>query len=559
MKRTLPIEGIVDTSFLEEAAKARAVNRHGPVAESARRVDLVQPAVRRRASSAGHRHSASRPPSTSRASPRARWQSLRAVDDEAARARGQLAGLVHLVLHLDAEREATRSTSVSVTVIVTVMPHGRRGQVRDIDPRPDRALARPEVWRHRVDGRLLDEPDHVGRRQHPDRVLTEMRRRQIVGDRDRSRVRQAAASPPVALSLMAMDYGRLRARYLDRARRAGGTGARAARASPRASQARRVATSGALLYHAGAVSPPFAKVLIANRGEIAVRVIRACRELGIATVAVYSEADRDALHVLLADEAVLHRPAPRRARATSTIDKLIAARARDGRRGDPSRLRLPRRERRASPRRAPRPGSSSSARRRRRSTRWATRSAARRVAAGRACRSCRAPSSRWPTTPRPRAPPREIGFPVMIKAAAGGGGKGMRLVRERRRAAPARCARRAREAGAAFGDAAVYLERYVDAPRHIEVQVLADAHGNVVHLGERECSIQRRHQKLIEETPVAGRRRRDARRGMGEAACRLARGRRLRQRRHGRVPRRRATRQLLLPRDEHAAAGRASR
>jgi acetyl-CoA carboxylase biotin carboxylase subunit len=124
------------------------------------------------------------------------------------------------------------------------------------------------------------------------------------------------------------------------------------------------------------------------------------------------------------------------------------------------------------------------------------------------------------TVEEARATAARVGYPVMIKAAMGGGGKGMRLVRAPGELASALRAARA-EAGAAFGDAAVYIERYVEEPRHIEIQILADAHGGVVHLGERECSIQRRHQKLVEESPspfVTP----ELRRRMGEAACRVA-------------------------------------
>ena len=150
----------------------------------------------------------------------------------------------------------------------------------------------------------------------------------------------------------------------------------------------------------------FRKVLIANRGEIAVRVMRACREMSIKTVAVYSDVDREALHVRFADEAI----------------------------------------------------------------------------------------ARWV---------RDVGPPVMIKAAAGGGGKGMRLVRSEAELAAA-IARARSEARSSFGDDSLYVEKFVEEPRHIEIQVLADRNGNTVHLFERECSVQRRHQKVIEEAPGNG-------------------------------------------------------
>ena len=266
------------------------------------------------------------------------------------------------------------------------------------------------------------------------------------------------------------------------------------------------------------MSAPFGKVLIANRGEIAVRVIRACRELGIATVAVFSEADRESLHVLAADEAVPIGPAP----ATESylvIDRLIAAA-------------------RATAAEAVHPGYGF---------------LAENAAFAEACQSSgltfigpppaaiRAMGDKMsarrvaiklgvPVVPGIEQPvpddaeaarvAGQVGYPVMLKAAMGGGGKGMRLVRAPGELASALRAARA-EAGAAFGDAAVYIERYVEEPRHIEIQVLADAHGGVVHLGERECSIQRRHQKLVEESPspfVTP----ELRRRMGEAACRVA-------------------------------------
>ena len=260
------------------------------------------------------------------------------------------------------------------------------------------------------------------------------------------------------------------------------------------------------------MTPPFAKVLIANRGEIAVRVIRACREMGIATVAVFSEADREALHVLQADEAVAIGPAPA-AESYLNQDKIIAAaRATGAQAIHPGYGFLAENAAFAEACAAaglvfigPPPA--------------AVRAMGDKMAARRVAIKLGVPLV--PGTSEPLADgaeaarvAREIGYPVMIKAAMGGGGKGMRLVHAYGELEGALRAARS-EAGAAFGDASVYIERYVAAPRHIEIQVLADAHGTVVHLGERECSIQRRHQKLVEESPSpcvdAAMRRRDGR------------------------------------------------
>ena len=266
------------------------------------------------------------------------------------------------------------------------------------------------------------------------------------------------------------------------------------------------------------MSAPFGKVLIANRGEIAVRVIRACRELGIKTVAVFSEADRESLHVLLADEAVPIGPPP----ATESylvIDKLIAAA-------------------RATGAEAVHPGYGFLAENAKFAQACldakltfigpppaAIRAMGDKMAARRVAIKMGVPVV--PGTEQPVSDDAEavrvaerVGYPVMLKAAMGGGGKGMRLVRAPGELTGALRAARS-EAGAAFGDAAVYIERYVEEPRHIEIQILADAHGGVVYLGERECSIQRRHQKLVEESPspfVTP----EMRRRMGEAACRVA-------------------------------------
>jgi acetyl-CoA carboxylase biotin carboxylase subunit len=266
------------------------------------------------------------------------------------------------------------------------------------------------------------------------------------------------------------------------------------------------------------VTPPFAKVLIANRGEIAVRIIRACRETGVATVAVFSEADRESLHVMLADEAACIGP-PAPADSYLAIEKIIRA-ARDA--GvdavHPGYGFLAENAAFAEACAAaglvfvgPPPA--------------AIRAMGDKMAARRLARQMQVPVV--PGTEAPVADDgeaarvaRDVGYPVMLKAAMGGGGKGMRLVRGADELAGALRAARA-EAGAAFGDAAVYIERYVEEARHIEIQVLADGHGNVLHLGERECSIQRRHQKLVEESPspFVGR---ELRRAMGEAACRVA-------------------------------------
>jgi acetyl-CoA carboxylase biotin carboxylase subunit len=261
------------------------------------------------------------------------------------------------------------------------------------------------------------------------------------------------------------------------------------------------------------------KLLVANRGEIAVRVLRACREQGIATVAVYSEADREALHVQMADEAYPIGAAP------ALESYLVADRILDV-------------ARRASAD-AIHPGygflSENAAFAEACAAAGVTfvgppasamRAVGSKTAARRLARETGVPMV--PGTVDPVAGDaeaarvaREVGYPVMLKAALGGGGKGMRLVRGEADLAEALRAARA-EAGAAFGDASVYFERALADPRHIEIQVLADAHGHVIHLGERECSIQRRHQKLVEEcpSPLA-----DAalRARMGEAACRLAR------------------------------------
>src|SRR5687767_12017302 len=242
----------------------------------------------------------------------------------------------------------------------------------------------------------------------------------------------------------------------------------------------------------------FKKVLIANRGEIALRVIRACRELGIQTVAVYSEADRESLHVRFADDDVCIGPAPAR-ESYLRIPRLIAAAEITG--AD-----------------AIHPGYGFLAE----NAEFAETCAASNItfigptpeqirvmgdkaAARKAMADVGVPII--PGTPGPvddaeeaLGLARDIGFPVIIKAAAGGGGKGMRVAKDADDFARSFQLARS-EALSAFGNGDVYVEKYLERPRHIEFQILGDKHGHLIHLGERDCSVQRRHQKLIEEAP----------------------------------------------------------
>src|SRR6266480_3423901 len=244
--------------------------------------------------------------------------------------------------------------------------------------------------------------------------------------------------------------------------------------------------------------PPFTRVLVANRGEIALRIVRACHEEGLEAVAVYSDADRLAPHVRAADSAVA-LGAPPAAESYLNVAKLIAAARASGCQAvHPGYGFLSERASFAEacanaglifigpPAAAIRAmGDKTEARRR-------MQAAGVPVVAGTAA------PLRDPVDARREA--KRIGYPVLLKAAAGGGGKGMRLVRGETDVEEAFQAAR-REALKAFGDGSIYIEKYLERPRHIEIQVLADRHGRVVALGERECSIQRRHQKLIEEAP----------------------------------------------------------
>lgn len=242
----------------------------------------------------------------------------------------------------------------------------------------------------------------------------------------------------------------------------------------------------------------FHKILIANRGEIAIRIIRACREMGIKTVAVYSEADKDALHTQLADESVCIGPAAS-AKSYLNMEQIISATV-------------------VTKAEAIHPG-------------FGFLSENSKFAA--MCEKCNitfiGPSAHIisrmgnksearktmmeagvPVVPGTKEPvfdwnagiktADKIGYPVIIKASSGGGGKGMRIV-SKREEFETNFANAQRESEHAFGDNTMYVEKYIESPRHVEFQILADKYGNVIHLGERDCSIQRRHQKLIEESP----------------------------------------------------------
>ena len=263
----------------------------------------------------------------------------------------------------------------------------------------------------------------------------------------------------------------------------------------------------------------FEKILIANRGEIAVRIIRACREMGIKTVAVYSEADRDALHTLLADEAICIGPAPStdsylnmeqiltacvvmKADAIHPGFGFLSENARFAELCEKCNIRF------IGPSAAVihKMGNKSEARRTM-------------IDAGIPV----VPGSREPvyTVEEGLKTAREIGFPVMIKASSGGGGKGMRVSKSEEDF-ESNFQNAQMESVKGFSDNTMYIERFVEHPRHIEFQILADRYGNVIHLGERDCSIQRRHQKVLEEAPSAAISD-ELRSRMGEVAVRAAR------------------------------------
>jgi acetyl-CoA carboxylase biotin carboxylase subunit len=247
----------------------------------------------------------------------------------------------------------------------------------------------------------------------------------------------------------------------------------------------------------------FEKILIANRGEIALRVHRACKEMGIATVAVHSQADANAMHVRLADESVCIGP-PQASKSYLHIPSLIAAAEITGAQAihpgygflsenakfaeivgktlvnkrplvfigpKPEHIRL-----------------------------MGDKIAAKKAAAEAGIPVVPGSDGGVTSEEEAKKVAKRIGFPVLIKAAAGGGGRGMKVARSAEQLSEALSTARA-EAKAAFGDDSVYIEKYLDQPRHIEIQIIADSHGNVCHLGERDCSLQRRHQKVLEEAP----------------------------------------------------------
>ena len=266
------------------------------------------------------------------------------------------------------------------------------------------------------------------------------------------------------------------------------------------------------------VSRPVRRVLIANRGEIAVRVARTLREMGLRSVAVYSEADRDALHPRVCDEAVCIGPASA-AHSYLNVEAVIDAAVRTGcdavHPGYGFLSERPAFADACAARGIALVGPSAEAMRTmgdKTSARRAMQRAGVPVVPGSDAALDAAAALSWA---------RRVGLPVMLKASAGGGGKGMRLVHEEAELTPALRAA-ASEAQSAFGDGSVYLEKALIRPRHVEIQIFADAHGEVVALGERDCSMQRRHQKVLEEAPSVAV---DAalRARMGEVACQAAR------------------------------------
>jgi propionyl-CoA carboxylase alpha chain len=260
------------------------------------------------------------------------------------------------------------------------------------------------------------------------------------------------------------------------------------------------------------------KILVANRGEIALRIMRTARRMGISTVAVYSEADRNAPHVRFADEAVLLGPAPS-SQSYLKAEKIIAEAVARGVEGihpgygflseNATFARMT--EDAGIAFIGPRPHS--------------IETMGSKLAAKEAAKKFNVPmvpgiEEAITDVEMAKEIGRRVGYPILIKASAGGGGKGMRIV-EREEDTREQMERAISEAVSAFGDGSVFIEKYVTGPRHVEVQVMGDQHGNILYLFERECSIQRRHQKVVEEAPSAILTH-DLRKAMGEAAVRVA-------------------------------------
>ena len=262
----------------------------------------------------------------------------------------------------------------------------------------------------------------------------------------------------------------------------------------------------------------FRKVLIANRGEIAVRIIRACRELGISPVAVYSEADAESLHVRMADEAVCIGPAAS-AQSYLNIEAVVAAaEATKAEAVHPGYGFLA--ENAGFARAVTAAGLTFIGPPAEAMEIMGSKTSARRAAVDAGVPIVPGTVEALSSFEEASKTADKFGYPVMLKAAAGGGGKGMRLVSDAQELRSAFETAQA-EAAAAFGDSSLYLEKAVERPRHIEIQIFADNDGHVVHLGERECSIQRRHQKVIEECPSPINDP-ELRRRMGEAAVKIA-------------------------------------
>jgi acetyl-CoA carboxylase biotin carboxylase subunit len=246
----------------------------------------------------------------------------------------------------------------------------------------------------------------------------------------------------------------------------------------------------------------FGKILIANRGEIALRIQRACRQLGIRTVAVHSEADADAKYVKLADESVCIGPPPSMTSYLNVPAIISAAEVTDAEAIHPGYGFLA--ENADFAERVEKSGFVFIG-----PTPDVIRMMGDKVSAKNAMKKAGVPVVPGVDEPLPEDPQeslriaRSIGYPVIIKAAAGGGGRGMRVVHTEA-ALPNAVSTTRREAAAAFGNGTVYIEKFLENPRHIEIQVLADHHRNAVHLGDRDCSMQRRHQKVIEEAPAPG-------------------------------------------------------